>query len=209
MTEAEAGRSAREYAAGILAEILAEPADAADAAILAMRERINPELAELRAENVRLRAELAAAMAGKLARKPRAARKVPASAWPGRRAMVDDPEAGFVAADYLAAGRAGWRAPGPSALDSWMTGVPIPGHRVAAGWVPMVANLTGFSGESHHYGQPAYRLDDDHRLQNSTVAGWVESAAYHQDVCVPAMAAAGAAQAAASAAYRAAQAAQS
>lgn len=42
---------------------------------------------------------------------PKAARKAPAAGWPGRKALVDDPAAGFVAADWLAASRAGWHPP--------------------------------------------------------------------------------------------------
>jgi hypothetical protein len=141
------------------------------------------------AEIVRLQEEvqrLTALLAG-MVREPKVrkiARKIPAAAWPGRRAMVDDPEAGFVALDYLAAGRAGWVAPSHAAnLDPWMLAAPIPADM--AGWDAITYTLQGGKAEDH--GRTYYPPDGEQAVM---VAGWAETRAYHAAVCIPAMAAA-------------------
>jgi len=82
----------------------------------------------------------------------RAPRKVKASQWPGRVAMVDDPEAGFIAADYLAAMMAGRSPTSQNAKlpDYFQSVCPVVRGELRpedAGWTRAGATLVGGHAE--------------------------------------------------------------
>jgi hypothetical protein len=107
--------------------------------------------------------------------------KIRAAQWPGRHAMTDDLEAGFVPADYLGQARAGWCAPTALALlPERMRGAPVPpiAEREAAGWRPIVARLTGTNSDGRNF------VGDAKTVDAGAIVGWSEPADWHARYCV-------------------------